>query len=102
MADADVKKVRSSAGTVLIASATEDRSAWVRTGQVYERLALTMTALGVRSAMHNQPMEVDRVRAQFGSAVGLGKALPQLLVRFGHAKEMPMSVRRSVERILTA
>jgi hypothetical protein len=100
LADADAKKLRSSAGTVVIASATEDRSAWVRTGQVYERLALKMTSLSVRSAMVNQPMEVAGVRSQFGSAAGLGSALPQLLVRFGHADAMPMSMRRPVGDIL--
>jgi len=42
-ADADAKKLRSSAGAVVIASESDDKSAWVRTGQVYERMALTMT-----------------------------------------------------------
>jgi hypothetical protein len=102
LADADAKKLRSSAGAVLIASATEDRSAWVRAGQVYERLALTMTSLGVRSAMLNQPMEVKGVRLRLASAMGLGGAQPQLLARFGHAKEMPWSSRRPVVEVIDA
>jgi hypothetical protein len=72
----------------------------VRTGQVYERMALKMTSLNIKSAFLNQPIEVAEVRGQFQSAIGLGDALPQLLVRFGHAAPMPRSLRRPVEQVL--
>jgi hypothetical protein len=101
-ADADAKKLRSSSAAVVIASETEDKSSWVRTGQVYERLALQTTALGIKSAFLNQPIEVNELRSQFQSAIGLGAALPQLLVRFGHAESMPRSLRRSVDQVLIA
>jgi hypothetical protein len=100
-ADADTVKLRSSPGVCVIASESDDKDAWVRTGQVYERLALTMTSLGIRSAFLNQPNEMRGLRPQFQSALGLGTAQPQLLVRFGHAKAMPLSLRRPVEQILT-
>ena len=100
-ADVDAAKFRSSSGAVLIASQTDDKAAWVRTGQVYERLALQMTALGVRSAFLNQPIEVGSVRSQLKSAMTLGPALPQLLMRFGHAPAMPPSLRRPVSQVLT-
>jgi hypothetical protein len=32
--------------------------------------------------------------------MGLGSSLPQLLVRFGHADLMPLSLRRPVEQVL--
>jgi len=64
-ADADAKKLRSSPGAVVIASAADDKAAWVRTGQVYERLALKLTALNIKSAFLNQPIEVAGLRAQF-------------------------------------
>lgn len=99
-ADADAKKLRSSSGAVVIASTTDDKSSWVRTGQVYERLALTMTSLDIKSAFLNQPIEVTELRSQFQSAMGLGTALPQLLVRFGYVDEMPRSLRRPVEQVL--
>jgi hypothetical protein len=99
-ADADAQKFRSSSGAVLIASSSDDRAAWVRTGQVYERLALEMTSLNIKSAFLNQPNEVTAVRGQFQSAMGLGEALPQLLVRFGFADQMPRSLRRPVEQVL--
>ncbi len=99
-ADLDAKKLRSSAGAVVIASELENKSAWVRTGQVYERLALTLTTLDIKSAFLNQPIEVTDLRSQFQNAIGLGTALPQLLVRFGYAETMPRSLRRPVEQVL--
>ena len=99
-ADADATKLRSSAGTVVIASTTDDEASWVRVGQVYERLALEMTALNLKLAFLNQPMEVPEVRRQFGSALSLGQASPQLLVRYGHADPMPRSLRRPVKQVL--
>ena len=100
-ADADATKFRSSSGAVLIASQTDDRAAWVRSGQVYERLALQMTVLGVQSAFLNQPIEVSSVRSQLSSAMKLGSALPQLLMRFGHGPLLPGSLRRPVEQVMT-
>jgi hypothetical protein len=100
-ADTDAKKLRSSSGAVVIASEVEDKTTWVRTGQVYERLTLQLTSLGIKSAFLNQPIEVKEVRSQFQSAVGLGKAMPQLLVRFGYANAMPRSLRRPVNEVLT-
>ena len=94
------RSCRTSPGAVVIASETDDKTAWVRTGQVYERLALKMTSLNIKSAFLNQPIEVANVRGQFQSAMGLGNALPQLLVRFGYADPMPRSLRRSVEQVI--
>jgi hypothetical protein len=48
----------------------------------------------------NQPIEVPDVRGQFQRAIGLGNALPQLLVRFGYANPMPRSLRRPIEQVL--
>ncbi len=99
-ADADVKKLRSSSGVVNIASENDDKSTWVRTGQVYERLTLMMTSLNIKSALLNQPIEVPEIHPQFQTAMNLGVYYPQLLVRFGYAQAMPNSIRRPVEQIL--
>jgi hypothetical protein len=99
-ADGDTRKLRSSPHALVIASEAEDKPTWVRTGQVYERMALTMTSLGIHSAFLNQPVEVADVRAQFQSAMGLSALLPQLLVRFGYGTPMPKSLRRPVENIV--
>jgi hypothetical protein len=99
-ADADAAKFRTSPVAVVVASESDDRVSWVRTGQVYERLALKMTSLNIKSALLNQPIEVSTLREQFQSALGLGSALPQLLVRFGYADSMPKSLRRPVDAVL--
>jgi len=98
-ADADAAKLASSAGALIIASAGDNKSAWVRTGQVYERLALQMTALDIKSAFLNQPIEVAELRTQFQTAIGLDAA-PQLLVRYGYAADLPRSLRRPVAQVL--
>ncbi len=99
-ADADAQKLRSSPGAVVIASESDSKADWVRAGQVYERMALKMTALDIKSAFLNQPIEVAALRSQFQSAMGLGAALPQLLVRYGYAGAMPSSLRRPFEQVL--
>lgn len=99
-ADSDAKELRSSSGAIVIAAEGDTKTAWVRTGQVYERLALRLTTLNLKSALLNQPIEVAELRSQFQSAMGLGTSLPQLLVRFGYADAMPRSLRRPVEQVL--
>jgi hypothetical protein len=99
-AETDAKKLRSSPGAVVVASEADDKTAWVRTGQVYERMALQMTALNIKSAFLNQPIEVADLRGQFQSAMGLGTALPQLLLRYGYADAMPRSLRRPIDQVL--
>ncbi len=69
-------------------------------GQLINGLALQMTALDLKSAFLNQPIEVANIRGQFQSAVGLGDALLQLLIRFGYGKSMPRSLRRAVEQVI--
>lgn len=99
-ADSDSKKLRSSPGALVIAAESDDKAAWIRTGQVYERLALKMTSLNIKSAFLNQPIEVPNLRSQFQSAMGLGVMVPQLLLRFGYADTMPRSLRRPIDQVI--
>jgi hypothetical protein len=99
-ADADAKKLRSCAGAAIITTPSDDPASWVRAGRVYQRLALAMTALDIKSAFLNQPIETPDIRPQFQSALGLGDQLPQLLLRFGYAASLPKSLRRPVESVL--
>jgi hypothetical protein len=48
----------------------------VRAGQLYERLALQMAALNIKSALLNQPIEVAELPSQFQTAIGLGASRP--------------------------
>jgi len=66
----------------------------------YERFALQATALGIRNAFVNQPVEVSSVRPQFAEALGVANRRPDLVVRFGRGPTLPMSMRRPVESVL--
>jgi len=74
--DTDEKKARSSSGLLMIASAQDDKRHWIETGRLYERLALTLTASGLKMAFLNQPAEVAGLRSQFQSYLNLGTAQP--------------------------
>lgn len=100
--EGDIQKLLSSAGAVILASQTDEPSAWVRTGQVYERLALTMTSLNIKSAFLNQPVEVVELRQPFAQALALDGYWPQLVVRYGYADAMPISPRRPLEAVVQA
>ncbi len=96
----DETNVRSSSGLIVIAAAQDDKRHWIETGRLYERLALTITSLGIKTAFINQPLEVPALRSQFQGYLNLGTAQPQLLLRFGYAAPMPRSLRRPVEQVL--
>lgn len=99
-ADTDAKKLRSSAGAVVLASESDSPESWVRCGQVFERLSLQLTSLDLKSALLNQPIEIPELRGQFQSAMGLGSNQPQLLLRYGMSDMMPYSLRRPVDDLI--
>lgn len=94
------RQVRNSAGIAVFVSDVGDKSHWVEAGRCYERFALQATALGIRNAFLNQPVEVGALRPQFAAALGLGDRRPDLVVRFGRGAAMPWSMRRPVEAVL--
>ncbi|MGJ7487848.1 Acg family FMN-binding oxidoreductase [Variovorax sp. LT2P21] len=100
--DKYAKQVRSSAGIAVFASAGNDKAHWVEVGRCYQRFALQATALGIRNAFLNQPVEVASMRPQLARDLGLGAERPDLVVRFGRGREMPRSLRRPVAAVLTS
>jgi hypothetical protein len=98
--DKCAKQLRSSAGAIVFVSDVNDRQHWIETGRCYERFALQATALGIRTAFLNQPVEVAPLRSQFATWLNLGARRPDLVVRFGRGPEMPRSLRRPIEQVL--
>lgn len=98
--DKNARQIRSSAGIAVFVSDGDDKKHWVEVGRCYERFALQATVLGIRNAFVNQPIEEPSLRPGFTKALGLGERRPDLVVRFGRGKEMPRSLRRSVESVL--
>jgi len=94
------RQVRNSAGIAVFVSDVSDKAHWVEAGRCYERFALQATALGIRNAFLNQPVEVGAIRSQFAPALGLGDQRPDLVVRFGRGPTMPLSMRRPVQAVL--
>ncbi|WP_135449161.1 Acg family FMN-binding oxidoreductase [Tabrizicola caldifontis] len=93
-------QIRSSAGVAVFIGAAADPQHWIRVGRSFQRFALEATALGIRTAHVNQPVEVSQVRAEFARWLGNPEVRPDLVVRFGRAPALPMSLRRPVSAVL--
>lgn len=98
--DKYAQQVRSSAGIAVFVGQTADKAHWVEVGRCYERFALQATALGIRNAFLNQPVEVAALRPAFAAALGLTGQRPDLVVRFGRGPVLPRSLRRPVDAVL--
>ena len=94
------KQLRSSAGIAIFVSEKKDKAHWVEVGRCYQRFALQASALGIRNAMINQPVEVQALRPQLATYLGIGDHRPDLVVRFGRGPLMPRSMRRPVDDVL--
>lgn len=100
--DRYARQVRSSAGLAIIHSGRDDPAHWVQAGRACQRFALQATALGIRHAHLNQPVEVAATRAQLQALLGLGERRPDMVLRFGYAPPMPRSLRRPVAAVTDA
>ena len=98
--DKIARQVRNSAGIAVFVGEVADKAHWVEIGRAYERFALQATALGIRNAFLNQPVEVAAVRSPFAAALGLAGQRPDLVVRFGRGPTLPRSLRRPVESVM--
>jgi hypothetical protein len=96
----DEMNIRTSAGLAVFVSAEQSKFAWVEAGRVFERFALQATALKIRTAFINQPIEVPQLRKQFESWLKLDHEYTQLMVRFGHGDAAPYSMRRPVDDVI--
>jgi hypothetical protein len=93
-------QIQSSAGVAVFVADRGDQAHWVEVGRACQRFALQATALGLKQAFINQPVEVPHVRKQFASYLGVGDRLPDLVMRFGCGPDLPKSLRRPVEQLM--
>ena len=96
------QQVQTSAGVAIFIGDKADRNHWVKIGRSFQRFALQATALGIRHSLINQPIEVPAVRKEFARFLGTGGMRPDLVVRFGYAAAMPMSIRRPVASVIVS
>ena len=100
-AEENRKKIAGSAGLILISAEEDSIPAWIRSGRLYQRLALQMTQSGIQSALMNQALEIPHLRTRLAETLPAKSPYPQLLLRFGYAESMPFSLRRDVSEVMS-
>ena len=98
--DKYARQLRSSAGVAVFVSQRSDKDHWVRAGRACQRFALQATALGIKVAFVNQPVEVASLRPELANLVGMPGRRPDLVMRFGFGPTLPFSARRPVAAVL--
>lgn len=98
--EADARNIRSSGAIAVFIATRNDKAAWIDVGRACQRFALQAAALDLRSAFINQPIEVQALRPQLESWLGLDGANALLMVRLGHAPLAPYSLRRPIGQVI--
>lgn len=98
--DKYARQIASSAGIAVFVSKKEGREHWVLAGRAAQRFALQATALGLKHAFIDQPVEVASLRPDLANLIGLPNRRPDLVMRFGFGPALPFSARRPVEAVL--
>jgi nitroreductase len=94
------RQIASSAGIAVFAAEKDDREHWVLAGRACQRFALQATALGIKHAFVNQPVEVPTLRPELAGLVGLPGRRPDIVMRFGYGPTLPFSPRRPVDAVM--
>lgn len=98
--DSYAAQIRSSAGLAVFFGARADPGHWVAVGQACQRFALQATALGLKHAFINQPVEVPALRPELAALIGLRGRRPDVVMRFGFGPLMPYAPRRPVASVI--
>lgn len=92
--------IESSSGVVVLVADTADKAHWVAAGRACQRFGLQATALGLKYAFINQPVEVAPLRGEFASFLGIGLRRPDIAMRFGMGPDLPKSLRRPPQQVM--
>ena len=95
--DKYARQLRSSAGVAVFLSQRADKHGWVSAGRACQRFALQATALGLKHAFINQPVEVAALRSDLAALVGAPGRRPDIVMRFGYGPTLPFSARRPAQ-----
>jgi hypothetical protein len=98
--DKYARQIASSAGIAVFVAEKDDPEHWVLAGRACQRFALQATALGIKHAFINQPVEVPKLRPDLARLVDLPGRRPDIVMRFGYGPALPYSARRPVEAVL--
>ena len=92
--DKYARQMRSSSGVAVFVGAKQDRAHWTLVGRACQRFSLQATALGLKHAYMNQPVEVPSLRPELAALVGMPGHRPDIVMRFGRGANLPFSARR--------
>ena len=98
--DKYARQIASSSGIAIFVGQKNDPEHWMLAGRACQRFALAATALGLKHAYINQPVEVSAVRSQLAQLIGTPERRPDIVMRFGNGPAMPFSARRPVSAVL--
>jgi hypothetical protein len=96
----DAANIRSSPLIAVFVAREDGPHAWFETGRAYERFALQATALDIRTAFINQPIEVRPLRPQLHALLRLKEETALLMLRVGRGPQAPFSLRRPVDDVI--
>lgn len=96
----DLKKIYSSSHLVLLTSQENTIPAWIETGRILQRLLLRLTQAGIAHAYLNQPCEVPTLHRKLRVELLGHSAFAQILLRIGYSKQLPHSLRKSVQSVI--
>lgn len=99
--DRYASQLRSSSGVAVFFGQRDDREHWTLAGRACQRFALQATALGLKQAFINQPVEVPSLRPELAALVGMAGRRPDIVMRFGFGPLLPYSARRPVSAVLS-
>jgi hypothetical protein len=99
--DRYAKQLRSSSGVAVFVGAKANPETWVRVGQACQRFSLQITALGLKCAFINQPVEVAALRSDLSALIGANSRRPDILMRFGRGSALPFSARRPTSAVIS-
>lgn len=94
------KLFRKSSGFVLFSVEEDDPAHWIRLGRSFQRFGLATTAMGLKHAHMNMPLEEKAVRGKVTATFGPGGLTPLLLLRIGFAEPAPYSFRRNLYEMI--
>jgi hypothetical protein len=86
--------LQSSSGIAIFLAHEDNHEHWVQVGRACQRFALQATALGLKHAFVNQPVEVAGLRPELAALAGMPGRRPDIVMRFGYGPTMPYSARR--------
>ena len=98
--DKYAKQIDSSPGIAVFVSKIEDHEHWTMVGRACQRFALQATALGLKTAFMNQPIEVAKFRPDLAALVGMPGRRPDIVMRIGYGPLMPYSARRPLDAVI--